>query len=206
MSRSAVPGKVQAPNHGYMLRDGQRVVGALFALYSERLVERRVERFCNMGTWCVLPGYRFRSISLLAALLAQEGESPWKILEAPDLGNEDAVMPKEQSPGKPTTRPRTEACQRNPEASGQFLRGGARPPTQEVVAFIDVNRNEFGVEPICTVLRSAGVQVAPSTYYARKARLPSVRACRDAVLGPRCGSGKITLVEASLVPRPNGQP
>jgi putative transposase len=28
------------------------------------------------------------------------------------------------------------------------------------------------------------VQVAPSTYYASKARPPSVRACRDAVLGP----------------------
>jgi transposase len=26
------------------------------------------------------------------------------MLEAPDLGNEDEVMPKEQSPGKPTTR------------------------------------------------------------------------------------------------------
>jgi transposase len=26
------------------------------------------------------------------------------MLEAPDLGNEDGVMPKEQSPGKPTTR------------------------------------------------------------------------------------------------------
>jgi hypothetical protein len=32
-----------------------------------------VERFCNMGTWCVLPGYRSRSISLLTALMAQDG-------------------------------------------------------------------------------------------------------------------------------------
>ena len=30
-------------------------------------------------------------------------EPPW-VVEAPDLGNEDGVMPKEQSPGKPTTR------------------------------------------------------------------------------------------------------
>jgi hypothetical protein len=37
---------------------------------------------------------------------------------------------------------------------------GARPRTQEVVAFIDANRDEFGVEPICAVLRSAGVSVA----------------------------------------------
>jgi hypothetical protein len=26
------------------------------------------------------------------------------LMEAPDIGNEDGVMPKEQSPGKPTTR------------------------------------------------------------------------------------------------------
>ncbi|AGZ49620.1 transposase IS401 [Mycobacterium kansasii ATCC 12478] len=52
------------------------------------------------------------------------------------------------------------------------------------MAFIDAQRGEFGVEPICTVLRSAGVSVAPSTYYDAKTRPPSARACRDAVLGP----------------------
>jgi putative transposase len=43
-------------------------------------------------------------------------------------------------------------------------------------AFIDEHRAVFGVEPICTVL-----QVAPSTYYAVKAReaAPSARALRD---------------------------
>jgi putative transposase len=46
-----------------------------------------------------------------------------------------------------------------------------------MVAFVDANRDEFGVEPICRVL-----QVAPSTYYAAKARLPSARALRDAVM------------------------
>ncbi|WP_085989561.1 IS3 family transposase [Mycobacterium avium] len=68
--------------------------------------------------------------------------------------------------------------------AAKFLRGGARPPTQEIVDFIDDNREEFGVEPICTVLRSAGLQVALSTYYDTKARVPSARALRDAVLGP----------------------
>ncbi|WP_096867509.1 IS3 family transposase [Mycolicibacter icosiumassiliensis] len=68
--------------------------------------------------------------------------------------------------------------------AAKFLRGGARPPTPQIVAFIDANREEFGVEPICTVLREAGVSVAPSTYYDTKTRKPSARACRDAVLGP----------------------
>jgi putative transposase len=52
------------------------------------------------------------------------------------------------------------------------------------VVLIDANRAEFGVEPICTVLRSSGVPVAPSTYYAAKARPRSARQCRDAVLRP----------------------
>ncbi len=45
-----------------------------------------------------------------------------------------------------------------------------------MVSFVDANRDEFGVEPICQVL-----QVAPSTYYAAKSRKPSARAIRDAV-------------------------
>ena len=45
------------------------------------------------------------------------------------------------------------------------------------MAFIDTHRAEFGVEPICRQL-----QVAPSTYYAAKARPPSARAVSDAQL------------------------
>ena len=45
------------------------------------------------------------------------------------------------------------------------------------VNFVDVNREEFGVEPICTVL-----QIAPSTYYSAKTRPRSVRAVRDEAL------------------------
>ncbi len=48
-----------------------------------------------------------------------------------------------------------------------------------MVNYIDAHRSEFGVEPICRVL-----QVAPSTYYAAKSRLPSARAIRDAVMMP----------------------
>jgi hypothetical protein len=69
----AVPWKVEAPNHGFIVRDGQRVVGACLAFYSERLVAGRMERFCNIGAYCVLPAYRSHSIRLLMALLAQEG-------------------------------------------------------------------------------------------------------------------------------------
>ena len=69
----AVPWPVEAPNQGFMLRDGNRVVGAYLAFYSERQVGGRRERFCNLGAWCVLPDYRLHSVRLLKALLAQPG-------------------------------------------------------------------------------------------------------------------------------------
>ncbi|WP_451989578.1 IS3 family transposase [Azospirillum argentinense] len=68
------------------------------------------------------------------------------------------------------------------KASAYFGPGGARPPVQEMIAFIDAHRAVHGVEPICRVL-----PIAPSTYYAHAARQadPSkapARSRSDAVL------------------------
>jgi putative transposase len=43
-----------------------------------------------------------------------------------------------------------------------------------MIAYIDANKDRFGVEPICQLL-----PIAPSTYHAAKCRLPSARALRD---------------------------
>lgn len=51
--------------------------------------------------------------------------------------------------------------------------------TAVLVDYIDQHREEFGVEPICTVLRQAGTPIAPSSYYANKTRPPSARAVAD---------------------------
>jgi putative transposase len=50
------------------------------------------------------------------------------------------------------------------------------------VKFIDEQKARFGVEPMCRVLSEHGAHVAPSTYYAAKARPPSARAIADAAL------------------------
>ncbi|WP_148307646.1 IS3 family transposase [endosymbiont of unidentified scaly snail isolate Monju] len=50
-------------------------------------------------------------------------------------------------------------------ASAFFCPGGARPQTEEMIAYIDDHRDRYGVEPICAVL-----PIAPSTYYEHKAR------------------------------------
>ena len=48
-----------------------------------------------------------------------------------------------------------------------------------MISFIDDHRDRFGVEPICRVLTEHGVKIAPSGYYAFKARLASPRSLRD---------------------------
>jgi putative transposase len=55
-----------------------------------------------------------------------------------------------------------------------------------MIAYIDANRDRFGVEPICRVL-----PIAPSTYYAASRRPASARAVRDAQL-----KGEIARVHA----------
>jgi putative transposase len=48
-----------------------------------------------------------------------------------------------------------------------------------VVRFIDAVKEQFGVEPVCHVLSQFVCKIAPSTYYAAKARPPSARQLRD---------------------------
>jgi hypothetical protein len=68
-----IPWQVHAPNHGFILTAGDSVAGAYVAFYSEQRIGGRLERFCNLGPWCVLPAYRFHGPRLLKALLAQPG-------------------------------------------------------------------------------------------------------------------------------------
>jgi len=67
------PWSADAPNHGFMLVDNGEIVGAYLAFYSSRVFDERVERFCNLAAWCVMPKYRLYSLQLLKALLAQPG-------------------------------------------------------------------------------------------------------------------------------------
>jgi hypothetical protein len=68
-----VPWEVEKPNAGFMLLDGDAVVGVQLAFYSERILNGSRERFCNLGAWCVSPGYRFHGLRLLKAVLRQDG-------------------------------------------------------------------------------------------------------------------------------------
>ena len=64
---------VEKPNNGFLLRDGNRIVGGIGAIYAERLIRGKPERFCNITSWCVLDRYRSQSMRLAVALTSQPG-------------------------------------------------------------------------------------------------------------------------------------
>lgn len=73
-ARSAVPPwSVDAPNHGFLLRKGEDVVGAYLAFYSEREVDGEPRRICNLAAWCVLDEHRAHGVRLARAMLRQRG-------------------------------------------------------------------------------------------------------------------------------------
>jgi hypothetical protein len=61
----------EQPNHGYLLRENGRVVGAYLASYSERMIDGRPRRICNLGAWCVADEHRASGLRMLRSLLRQ---------------------------------------------------------------------------------------------------------------------------------------
>jgi len=62
---------IEKPNNGFILRDDGQIVGGIGAIYAQRLVRGKPERFCNITSWCVLDQYRSQSMRLAMALTSQ---------------------------------------------------------------------------------------------------------------------------------------
>ena len=61
------------PNFGMQLRDNDALVGVCCAIYSDQMIDGKVERFCNPHSWCVLPSHRSSGIGVVLSLLKQRG-------------------------------------------------------------------------------------------------------------------------------------
>jgi hypothetical protein len=61
----------QQPNYGFVVRDAGVIVGGIGAYYADRLIKGRVERFCNITSWCVLDAFRQQSMRLAMAVVSQ---------------------------------------------------------------------------------------------------------------------------------------
>ena len=72
-SAPIVPWRAPAPNHGFLLEDGNNLVGAILAFYSTRAIDGVDEQFCNLGAWYVREEYRAHSIRMMKAILDQKG-------------------------------------------------------------------------------------------------------------------------------------
>ena len=98
--------------------------------------------------------------------------------------------PPPRRPGAPGSWRRRSAGRGRGARSGGARRlvhgGGARPPVPLICQYIDQRKEEFGVEPICTVLTESGCRIAPSTYYAARSRPPSKRSVSDAAVPHAC--------------------
>ena len=64
---------VDKPNNGFLIRDQERIVGGIGAIYAQRIIRGRPERFCNITSWCVLEAYRAQSMRLAMAVVSQPG-------------------------------------------------------------------------------------------------------------------------------------
>lgn len=65
------PWDAQAPNHGFQLLNGDEIVGAYLAVYSQRDGNKGRIPVCNLAAFCVLEDFRMHGLRLVRALLAQ---------------------------------------------------------------------------------------------------------------------------------------
>ena len=73
----------------------------------------------------------------------------------------------------------TPSRERDPESRLRLFREGTRPEAAALVEFIDANRDQFGVEPVCVALEFP----VSSYYYAKKReKEPSARDIKDEFL------------------------
>jgi hypothetical protein len=70
---------------GYLLQEGDRIVGFLGAIYSCRKIGGKMEQFCNLTNWCVLPEFRNESLKLLFAILGRRGQVIVNLSPSPEV-------------------------------------------------------------------------------------------------------------------------
>ncbi len=106
--------------------------------------------------------------------LRRETLRRWVIQAEVDGGSRPGSRPRRAGPDRRARagEPRAAPGQRDPQERRGFLRGGARPP---LAAMTRLHRRHTGLATGSS--RSAEIlEVAPSPYYAAKARPPSARA------------------------------
>lgn len=75
----------QGGRFGYVLVEGDRVVGFLALTFSERLVRGERRRLCNLSNWIVKSEHRGQSLALLTRVLALRGVTITNLSPTPEV-------------------------------------------------------------------------------------------------------------------------
>ncbi|WP_231122312.1 IS3 family transposase [Mycobacterium intracellulare] len=126
----------------------------------------------------------FEAIKSVASKLgiAQESVRRWRRKAQVDAGERPGTTGSEHAEIRRLKRENAELRRANEvlKSASAFFGSGARPPRDEMIAFIDAHRDQFGVELICRVLRAAIPGFLTSRgYRAARTRPPSDREIRD---------------------------
>ena len=70
---------------GYVMVDGEEVVGFLGATVGSRTIRGRTHRVCNLSNWIVKQPYRGRSLDLLTKVLDEQGTTVTVLSPAPHV-------------------------------------------------------------------------------------------------------------------------
>jgi hypothetical protein len=85
MSQFQYPWLREKPDYGVALfRPNEGIVGVFIAIYSDQMIDGKVERFCNVGSWYVKPRYRGEGIRLLRALMKIKNQTLTSFSTIPD--------------------------------------------------------------------------------------------------------------------------
>ncbi|HSU97370.1 MAG TPA: IS3 family transposase [Gemmatimonadaceae bacterium] len=152
--------------------------------YSDEVRERAVRMVFEHQHEYQTPGAAIRSIASKMGM-SRETLRNWIVQAERDRGQRAGATTSELARLKELECENRELRTANEilrKASALFRTGGARPPIEAMIAFIDEHRDVYGIEPICRLL-----PIAPSTYYRHAGRRSDpeqwpARARRDAEL------------------------
>ncbi|UOQ89482.1 IS3 family transposase [Agromyces endophyticus] len=118
--------------------------------------------------------------------VSAEALRKWRRQSEVDSGTKPGVSTDQQAELRRLKREVAELRRANEilKSAAAFFRSGTRPPHDEMIRYVDMFKDQFGVEAICRTLGATACGFLTARgYRAAKARPASDRAIRDEILG-----------------------